>query len=61
MAKKFGASGGLGGAAFDAPAPDDGGPWRISAVEVKSGSRIDGIELNMDQSIWSNAIVSGIW
>lgn len=45
MTTAFGPSGGYGGAAFNAPAPGQNGSWRISGVEVRSGSSIDQIEL----------------
>lgn len=50
MSSTFGPSGGVGGSPFTAPAPTANGPWRINAVEGRSGSRIDQIEL-----IWSNS------
>lgn len=48
MSSKFGSSGGVGGSPYDAPAPSSGGPWKISGVQGRSGSRIDNIEV-----VWS--------
>lgn len=50
MSYVFGPSGGVGGGAYSAPVPTSGGgPWRISGVQGRSGSRIDQIEI-----VWSS-------
>jgi hypothetical protein len=49
MSWQFGPSGGVGGTFYDAPAPTSNGPWRISEIGVRSGNRIDEIEIT-----WSN-------
>lgn len=49
MSDTFGPSGGVGGSPYNAPAPTTGGPWKISGVQGRSGSRIDQIEL-----VWSS-------
>jgi hypothetical protein len=46
----FGASGGLGGTDFVAQPPRENGPWKISSIQVRSGSRIDSIEV-----FWTNS------
>lgn len=50
MSFVFGPSGGVGGNPYSAPMPTSGGPWRISGVQGRSGSRIDQIEI-----VWSSA------
>lgn len=49
MSSSFGPAGGVGGSPYNAPVPTAGGPWRVSAMEGRSGSRIDQIEVT-----WSN-------
>ena len=49
MSYSFGPSGGSGGNPFSALPPADNGPWKISAIQVWSGNRIDAIEM-----IWRN-------
>jgi hypothetical protein len=49
MSDQFGPSGGTGGNPFTAEPPEGGG-WKISAIDVWSGDRIDSIEL-----IWSHS------
>jgi hypothetical protein len=49
MSYAFGPSGGVGGTAYSAPMPTSGGPWKISGVQGRSGSRIDQIEI-----VWSS-------
>jgi Jacalin-like lectin domain len=49
MSYVFGPSGGVGGNPYSAPVPTSGGPWRISGVQGRSGSRIDEIEI-----VWSS-------
>jgi hypothetical protein len=49
MSNSFGPSGGTGGDSFSVLPPSDNGPWKISAIQVWSADRIDGLEV-----IWSN-------
>jgi hypothetical protein len=49
MSDTFGPSGGVGGSAYSAPAPTTGGPWKITGVQGRSGSRIDQVEI-----VWSS-------
>lgn len=46
MSSAFGPSGGVGGSPYTAPMPTSGGPWKISGVQGRSGSRIDQIEIS---------------
>src|SRR6266403_1272334 len=49
MSSAFGPSGGVGGSPYTAGMPTSGGPWKITGVQGRSGSRIDQIEI-----LWSS-------